>query len=304
MAFGVKGQSVQATVRADSTVMLIGDQLTIQVLVNAAQGTEVVFPNMASVFENDQLELIDQSEVLVKELGDGTRSFKQTLKVTAWDEGMYAVPALKFSYSGSQTGETTSNILMLEAQYPAVVTGDSTYMADIKPILAENYTAWDYIKAFLFNPVTIAAFATILLLALIYVLTKVLKKPKPPKTAEEIILERLAALEANNPLNQNDFREFHTQISFIIREYLSNRFKVLALESPTSEFLPKLSTDQLDTMLYNELQEVLERADLIKFAKASPLAVANKQALDYAYKLVKAVQERLAQESNKTAAVA
>lgn len=303
MAFGVKGQTVQATVMADSTVMLIGDQLTVQVLVNAPQGTEVVFPNMATAFENDQLELVDQSEVMVKETGDGTRTFKQTLKVTAWDKGMYAVPALKFAYSGSQTGETSSNILMLEAQYPAAVTGDSTYMADIKPILAEEYTIWDYIKAFLFNPVSLAALATILLLALIFGFTKLYKKPIIPPTAEEIALERLANLEANNPLQDNNFREFHTQISFIIREYLSNRFKILALESPTSEFLPKLSTKDLDTMLYNELQEVLERADLIKFAKASPLAVANKQALDYAYKLVKTVQERLVEEAKEKVAV-
>ncbi len=296
MAFGVKGQSVQATVMADSTVMFIGDQLTVQVLVNAPQGTEVVYPNMASAFESDQLELVNQSEVKVKEASDGTRTFKQTLSLTAWDEGMYAVPALTFSYTGGQTGETSSNILMLEARYPAPVTGDSTYMADIKPILAENYTVWDYIKAFLFNPVTLAALGAILVLGLIFWYTQIRKVPEPTKTPEEIALQRLEVLEADNPLQNNDFREFHTQISFIIREYLSNRFHILALESPTSEFLPKLSTDQLDAMLYNELQEVLERADLIKFAKASPLSIANKQALDYAYNLVRAVQERLAQE--------
>jgi hypothetical protein len=116
-----------------------------------------------------------------------------------------------------------------------------------------------------------------------------------PQTAEEIALKQLEALTQSDLLTQQRYKEFHTSISFILRTYLNNRFDIRALERPTSSFMPSVKQHRLlEASLYEEFKTVLEHADLIKFAKASPLDIANKKALNFCFELIESVQAKLA----------
>jgi hypothetical protein len=59
--------------------------------------------------------------------------------------------------------------------------------------------------------------------------------------------------------------------------------------------------EDLNTVLKNNLKEVLETADLVKYAKASPLAAANQFAIDYIRNLTAFVTEKLNEEANAKA---
>jgi hypothetical protein len=77
-----------------------------------------------------------------------------------------------------------------------------------------------------------------------------------------------------------------------VRTYLNEKFGIKALESICSEIIENINDGQLSESLRMELKDVLETADLVKFAKASPLPVADKFASDYIRKLVNWVIEK------------
>ena len=95
------------------------------------------------------------------------------------------------------------------------------------------------------------------------------------------------------------FADYHGGISSIVRAYLHNRFGLKTLESTTPEVLRIVNSEHLPDHLQKEMKEVLETADLVKFAKASPLDSANQFAIDFIKKMIVAVQEKLNQEKEK-----
>jgi len=293
----------QANIIVDSTTFLIGDPIQMQVIVNAPVGNTVTFPAISDLLNKEKLELIDQKETETIQ-GDVNNTFKKTIVFTAWEPGNYQIPKLVFSYTkGGNIIEIESASLMVTATAPTV-TGDSTYIADIKTILAEERNFWDKVYAFFTHPVVLSLLILGLAFLAFYSFMQYKNRPKAKRkpTAEEIALKQLDALKAKNLLGDHQFQAFHTDISLILRTYINNRFKISALERPTSAFLPKLEQHKyMPSKLFEEGQTVLEHADLIKFAKASPLDIANTKALDYCYTLINSVTNQLKEEAELAA---
>lgn len=93
-------------------------------------------------------------------------------------------------------------------------------------------------------------------------------------------------------MEREEWAEFHTGISWIIRSYLRLRFRVRALEATTNQLLDRLNYEHLEQSLLLELREVLETADLVKYAKASPLAAANDFSLKFIHKMLEYVERQ------------
>lgn len=292
----------QANIFMDSTSFLIGDQVSMELVVNIPAGYTPTFPIVDELLENEKLEIVDQQErELIK--GRPNYTYKQKFTLTAWEPGSYQIPALSFAYKNNgKLVEFESATLMLSVTAPQV-TGDSTYVADIKTILAESPNFLDKLYAFFTHPVVITILA--LLLAFFAFFGFMLYKNRTnhviAKTPEEIMLQQLEALKQSDLLGQHRYKEYHTSISFLLRTYLGGRFRIKALERPTSDFLPELKQHRLlNPFLYEEFETVLEHADLIKYAKASPLDIANKKALSFCFELIDSVQETLTEEAQKT----
>lgn len=285
----------QANIFMDSTSFLIGDQVSMELVVNVPAGYTPTFPIIEEILKKEKLEIVDQQEQeLIK--GKPNYTYKQKLTLTAWEPGTYQIPALAFAYKNNGAlVEFESASLMLSVTAPQV-TGDSTYVADIKTILAESPNFMDKLYAFFTHPVVVALLILLLAFLAFYAFMQYKNRAKAisPKTPEEIALEQLEALKQSDLLTQQRYKEFHISISFILRTYLDGRFNIKALERPTSEFLPKLKEHSLlNPVLSEEFKTVLEHADLIKYAKASPLDIANQKALSFCFELIESVQEKI-----------
>lgn len=91
----------------------------------------------------------------------------------------------------------------------------------------------------------------------------------PPRPADEVALERLAAARAL--LDPAHAREFCFAVSETIRVYIEDRFAVRAARRTTEEFLAdlvKTPAPGLDAHAA-ALGEFLQQSDLVKFARAS-----------------------------------
>lgn len=86
---------------------------------------------------------------------------------------------------------------------------------------------------------------------------------RPP---HEIALEQLKALETDT----KDLEAYHTQISHVIREYITLRFRIPALELTTSSLLHEMLRNQVDKNCIDRLQNFLMNCDRVKFASYLP----------------------------------
>lgn len=156
---------------------------------------------------------------------------------------------------------------------------------DIKPPLyfIDNY------------PWLLALAAALLLAALLLFLIRYWrrrlkqKKPdnRPPKSAEQIAYEALAALAAKNLPAQGKFKEYYYELSDIVRYYIENRFEIKAPDMTTEEFLVSLNYAQKLSAQHKQLlQDFLTLCDIVKFAKYGPTLIEVENSFTAAKRLV------------------
>ena len=77
----------------------------------------------------------------------------------------------------------------------------------------------------------------------------------------------------------NKVKEYYSELTEIVRGYIERELKVPALEKTTDEILETLKdfndveTIKTSKETINKLKELLQEADLVKFAKSKPLAL-------------------------------
>ena len=92
----------------------------------------------------------------------------------------------------------------------------------------------------------------------------------PSRPAHEIAYDAFSALEAERLPENGEIKAFHIRASDIVRAYVEGRFGVQALEMTTGEVLDGLRRHDLDAHVGADLRRLLERCDLVKFAKDRP----------------------------------
>ena len=114
------------------------------------------------------------------------------------------------------------------------------------------------------------------------------RPPKPKLPPHVIALQELDKLKTEQLWQQDKVKDYYTRLTDIVRVYIEDRFSVPAMEQTTFEILSefKRNGSQLDTKTYNELQEILEVADFVKFAKLTPLPDVNQNMMTFAYLFV------------------
>lgn len=291
----------RVTVLADSTYLVIGDPVRCTLVVSVPKGaSSVTAPLIGEVIaqSSEVLELLAQEAPLQENQTETNDVYQYPLQLTVWEPGQHELPPLEFSYVYQDQLQTIRSKAVTFTAIAPQVTGDSTYIADIKPILAEKPNFFDWLYRILTHPVFLVLLFLLLAIGAVVALVRYrnhLGEQADWLTPEEWALGRLAALRESSYLEYGNVIAFHTEVSYIIRRYLKLRYRVDALEQPNSVILPPLAHHLLmdDAALHQELTTVLEQADLIKYAKASPLSIANDKALILIRDLVAATQRRL-----------
>ena len=196
-----------------------------------------------------------------------------------------------YNYSFLQNGnigKVETNTLRLEvATIP--IRGDSIQIAPIKPIIEEPRTFEDFI------PYLIPLLILIVIGCMIYLIVNRKKPPKvvvpeKPLLPHELALQKLVALQQQKLWQKGDVKPYQSELTFIIREYLENRFNIQALESTTDEIVQNLRKVDLEERWRDRLQELFINADLVKFAKAQPPMSIHEQGMNDAIAFVEATK--------------
>ncbi|WP_405285342.1 hypothetical protein V3331_06855 [Gaopeijia maritima] len=111
--------------------------------------------------------------------------------------------------------------------------------------------------------------------------------PAPPRAAHEVALDDLDALERSGLLVEGRVKDYHVALSEIARRYVEQRFQVPALEMTTREIRSGLAASSAPAAFSQGLGPVLDRCDLVKFAKVRPAADEARGLLDEIRTLVR-----------------
>jgi hypothetical protein len=280
----------QAKARAhlDSTYILIGDQVQMQLFLDSAvQVTEI--ETDFSVFDTlpfaEVIRYGDWNQVGVSR-ANGTALFEQRLVITSFEAGRHVLPPIpiRYKYQGESRTVFTTGTTVLEVGSIAV--DDQTQLVPIKGIIEEPTTFEDFLPWLL----GILAVALVVALAfLIYRLTRP-KPALPPPTIvlkpHEVALQKLEALGSQQLWQQGQVKAYQTELTFIIREYLEQQFQIPALENTTDEIIASLQKIGFDPTWQERLRALFQNADLVKFAKAELPASLHEAGMKEAIALV------------------
>ena len=268
----------------DSTQIRIGDHLGLHLLLNCRPGTEIGEPDISVFEEEENLEVLKVGDWDTVDIGNRI-TLQKNLMITAWDSGYYQVPPIPVTYTFQGRTDTLYTLpIPLEVR---IIPTDSSSITPIKPIIEEPTKLIDYWPFF-------AGLGGLLLIGLlIYLLLKrknklveVPKEPEVIRPPHEIALEKLHRLEADGLWQKGAVKEYHSELTYIVREYLETRYRTPALESTTTQLLNRLRRTDFPPEWIPKLQALLQTADLVKFAKAQPAQDFHTQAMQEARRLV------------------
>ena len=291
LAIQAKGiaQELSAEAYVDSTQMLIGDHLFLNIELAHDQKTQVAWPNLLDTLGG--FEILGKTDIdTVSDEGGMTQL--QQLTLTAFDSGTYRIPPIVFAYGSpgdSLSERANTRSILIEVGTVAVDTTQA-----IKPIK-------DPLKA----PITLKeVMPWVILTALLGLIAfgiywfffrkkpvQFIEAPKPPPVpAHELAMRKLAKLEADKLWQQGDVKPYYVALTGILREYLEGRYKVPALESTTDEIMSFMASKTLSEQNILKLKDLLQRADLAKFAKFKPEPKYHMEGMEFAREFVKSTK--------------
>lgn len=284
----VSGALAQVNVKAsmDTSMMLIGDQTNFRVEASFPDGYKVMLPVMADTVSRG-LEIVEAGAI-DSAIADGFVRISQKYVVTNFDSGWYAVRQLPFAILDKDGNPDT---IYSEQVYYGVMTmpldtANPNAICPPKPMAEAPFIFKElthYLKWGLL--ILLAAFAVVFA---VYALIKrkrnepIFVKPKPQEPAHVVALRQLDQLKEQKLWQRGLVKEYYSSLTDIARGYLNGRFGLQAMESTTSEIM-QMTKDvpEIDKDLRKNLQDLLERADFVKFAKAQTVANENEASFDF-----------------------
>ncbi|MBU2940978.1 BatD family protein [Lacinutrix sp. C3R15] len=298
--FSVFSFAQQMTSSIDSTSIKIGAQITYKVQVETDTTNVVVFPEGQTFLP---LEVIESYAI------DTTREnakYKLIKKygLTQFDSGAYTIPRQKIVI-GTKVFQTDS--LQVEVKN-IVVDTTKQGLYDIKPIIEVEKTPSQWFKNLLLTLLVLAVVA-FLLYWFIWRKKPLTKEEKiallPPYDRAKIALQNL---DKSSYLENAEIKDYYSELTFIIRKYLDEKVYDRALESTTDELINRLNLlkdgNQIDISKddIKNIETILKRADLVKFAKSAPdieLAKLDRNTIDVEIDQVKEALPEPTEEEKK-----
>ena len=252
----------------DSTKIKIGAQITYKIQVEADTTDLVVFPEGQTF---SPLEMIESYKIDTTKNNSKYKLIK-SYGLTQFDSGHYTIPRQKISI-GSKTFFTDS--MKVEVNTIKVDTTKQG-LYDIKPYIQVEKSSSNWWKT--------ALIILGILIVVGFLLYWFVWRKKPLTEEEEIALlppyERakmaLKKLDESDYLHQSELKGYYSELTFIIRKYLDEKVYDRALESTTDELVTRLNLlkdgnqIELSKEDIRNIETILKRADLVKFAKSAP----------------------------------
>ena len=262
--------------RVDSMVLLIGQQreLTLDVTCGASQKLQMpdYRPQQPLAEDVEIVELLGTDTTFID---DGKRmQVLQRYAITAWDSTIVLLPPFEVKVDGKlyQSKQLALKVFTIDV--------DTTHVDQFFPPkdIQRNPFSWDDWKP-VFWFVGINQLLALVLLWLYShwrqnkpLIQIIRRKRKLP--AHQVAMNEIERIKSERKWAEEDSKEYYTQLTDTLRNYIRERYGFNAMEMTSSEIIEHLMQEQDETALA-ELRQLFQTADLVKFAKYTTMINEN-----------------------------
>ncbi len=286
LPLAASAQNGMAEASFDSAVVETGDDFLLRLTVSGRAGEpdSINWAAWENVFPKDN-RLAESGW----KFNTANRNWENTLTLITFDSMQVNLPPLPISVKGGKQVATQPVKLTV---VPTPSPEDPVDMADIRDIRREPTHWTDYLP-------WILGVAGVILAVLLFFWWRANRNKKRPEPVvrevmllpHEAALKQLDALEAQLLWQKGHIKAYYDGLSTIVRRYLNERFQVPVLESTTAETLQLLETrTPVDPAMRAHIAEMLQKADLAKFAKGIPPENFHTAAMETARSIVRETQ--------------
>jgi hypothetical protein len=293
------GQQVKAVATTDTTDYLIGDHITFRLKIEYDNDVKIEIPSVMDSLKD--VDVLSVGETKIREEG-GKKIAETEIIISRFDSSDVTIAALPIYYrTGADTtgGPITAyDAAARDTVFSRVFTNPVSFTVhsvqvsveeDIKDVKEPINYPLDWRMILLY-----ALIGLIIVAAGIYLYKKyrskkgetVVKKPLIKIPADVQAMAELDQLERKELWQKGEVKEYHSEITEIIRRYFENRFNLPALELTTGEAVAMLKGRRETEEVVEITEKFLSNADMVKFAKYQPMESVNREMMVQAKEIV------------------
>ena len=192
---------------------------------------------------------------------------RSSLLITSFDEGEYELPSIMVGRLFNDGVIDTLVFDPIRVEVKTMPVDTATFVPhDIKgqvryPLTVEEVLPW------------LAAFWILAVAVIVTVCLVMMRKRKDDPAyvrqdpAHIVALRKLDTFRGNKMWVPEKQKAFYSGVTDALREYISSRYGISALEMTTAEIFADMKNADVPKELLEEVKELFERADFVKFAK-------------------------------------
>lgn len=288
----------------DTAAVTMGDRtvLHIEVLKNAHPGVLVDLPKAEpgkSIITLGSAEVRDISVDSI-DVGNGRIQLNYNLIIQPFEVGMLSIAPLKYASQGDTAYSEIVSLKVNEPEIPKEMR-DSLLINPMVGTVSIPAHWYDVIPEW-WPWVLLAIGILAIAAAIIYLYKKngpsllPRKKVIPPYV---LAMSRLDALKRRKLAESGQEKEYYTQLTDILREYLEGRFHIYAREMTTSQIIDAMVNNPETNPFTDQMLPMLETADFVKFAKQTPMPNENIRAFATVHDFVRDTKPAEEEQSGK-----
>ena len=274
--------------RLDSATLLMGRTTTLHLEITQDKDARGFFPNEQADTLNAMVEIAERPAADTIDLDNNRIQINRDLIIQSFDSGMWIIKPIPFVVNGDTAYSNQLSLKVLPVDVSQLKD-----IHDIKPVEEVPFNLFDWLPNYWWAWLL----ALLLLAGGIWAYRKYYKKGvnplKPSKKRlppyEEAMIN-LQNLKAAQLWQKGQEKEYFTGLTDILRVYIDRRFHINAVEMTSSQIIDTLKRNDETRAVNEQLEMILEVADIVKFANARPLADDNETAYQRAVNFVEATR--------------
>lgn len=264
------------SVKLDTARVMMGK--TVKLHINVVQDAGTVGILLDSNTDTlGPIDIVKRDKIHTKTVDNNREELTQVLTLQPFEPGEYNLPPIRYFVDGDTVVSNQEHLVV-----DSVKVDVNGKIKDYKPIVDAPLKIIDYIPDAIARYWWVWIIALAALAFLIFAYLKWYKKGINPFKPEkkrlppyEEAIQALNNLKSRQLWQNGQHKEYYSCLTDILRVYIERRFGINAVEMTSREIMEQIKHNEEAMQVKDQLREVLEIADYVKFAKMQTLANEN-----------------------------
>lgn len=272
--------SIKASI--DSTTVIQGSKANLTLEVLKGKNEVSLIDVLEAGVEYNGVEISDLKIDTIHH-GNDREEIVYNYTIQAFDPGTVTLPPFRFLVDGDTAVSEPVTLKVLEV--------DLDSLTDINPMetVVSIPSRWyDFIPGWVVYVLVAIAVAGLIICCVLLLRRKKIKASAPVEVTPpyDLAVMRLNNLQSKKLPQSGRDKEYYTELTEILRQYLEGRFGINAMEMSSTQIIDTLRHNKETKPGSDLMKQILEIADFVKFAKVRPLPDDNVRAFNSAVKFV------------------